>query len=265
MGFKELSVSELNKFINIPADIKIYDFVESTNVVAKQYAETGAAEGNVIIAHSQTGGKGRLGRKFYSPKGTGIYFSIILRPKVKTEEISLITPVAAVAVAKAFEEIAKKSPKIKWVNDIFVNGKKVCGILSEAAFGADGTAQYVILGIGINLYAPENGFPEDIKSIAGALLEPNETIDINLLLSNIINNFFKLYKDLKSTDTVDAYRTRLLLKNQKVNYIKNGEPKSGTVLDIDEAFQLVIETESGKTEHLQSGEVTVGSKEAAKK
>lgn len=261
----KLSAENIKSLLKNNFKVEVFDCLDSTNTKAKMIAQDGGAEGDLVIALSQSGGRGRMGRSFYSPKGDGIYFSVILRPKIKAEDISLITPTAAVAVAKAFEDVAKKSPKIKWVNDIFVNGKKVCGILSEAAFGADGTAQYVILGIGINLYAPENGFPEDIKSIAGALLEPNETIDINLLLSNIINNFFKLYKDLKSTDTVDAYRTRLLLKNQKVNYIKNGEPKSGTVLDIDEAFQLVIETESGKTEHLQSGEVTVGSKEAAKK
>ena len=261
----KLSAENIKSLLKNNFKVEVFDCLDSTNTTAKNLALEGGAEGDLVIALSQSGGRGRMGRSFYSPKGNGIYFSVILRPKIKAEDISLITPTAAVAVAKAFEDVAKKSPKIKWVNDIFVNGKKVCGILSEAAFNTDSTAMYVILGIGINLYAPENGFPEDIKSIAGALLEPNETIDINLLLSNIINNFFKLYKDLKSTDTVDAYRTRLLLKNQKVNYIKNGEPKSGTVLDIDEAFQLVIETESGKTEHLQSGEVTVGSKEAAKK
>lgn len=261
----KLSAENIKSLLKNNFKVEVFDCLDSTNTTAKNLALEGGAEGDLVIALSQRGGRGRMGRSFYSPKGDGIYFSVILRPKIKAEDISLITPTAAVAVAKAFEDIAKKSPKIKWVNDIFVNGKKVCGILSEAAFNTDGTAMYVILGIGINLYAPENGFPEDIKSIAGSLLEPNEKIDINLLLSNIINNFFKLYKDLKSTDTVDAYRTRLLLKNQKVNYIKNGEPKSGTVLDIDEAFQLVIETESGKTEHLQSGEVTIGSKEAAKK
>ena len=266
MNRQKLSAEMLKKHLKATGDIKIFKELESTNTTAKQDAEKGAPEGSVIIALSQTGGKGRLGRSFYSPDGSGIYFSLILKPKFAPEDITFITPLAAVAVCYAIESLTTKKPQIKWVNDIFINNKKVCGILSEGAFAPDGKAlKYIILGIGINLYAPKNGFPEEIKTIAGSVLESNEVVDINLLLAGIINNFFELYKNLKSTDTVEAYRNRLLLKNQKVNYLKNGEENVGTVLDIDEAFRLVIKTESGEREHLQSGEVTVGSKEVAKK
>lgn len=259
MKVEKLSVFKLNQLINPDADIKIFDSLESTNVTAKQYAETGAAEGSIIIALSQTGGKGRLGRKFFSPESSGVYFSIILRPKVKTEEISLITPVAAVAVSKAIETITKKSPKIKWVNDIFVNGKKVCGILSEAAFNSGGNAEYVILGIGINLFTPKNGFPDDIKNIAGSLMSEDESLNPNELVAEVVNNFFETYKDLTDKNILTEYQKRMLLIGKNINYTQNGEQKSGVVEGIDQAFRLIIKNENGNPLHLQSGEVTIKS------
>ena len=253
----KLTSAEIKALLKIDSEVSVFDRLESTNLTAKLKAAEGANEGDLIIALSQTGGRGRLGRSFYSPEGTGVYFSIVLRPEIKVEEISLITPVAAVAVANAIEALTKKSPKIKWVNDIFVNGKKVCGILSEAAFNSKGYAEYVILGIGINLLAPKGGFPEDIKNIAGGLADKDENLNANELVATVINNFFELYKNLKARDTVTEYQKRMLLVGENINYIQNGEQKSGTVEGIDEAYRLIIKNKNGDLTHLQSGEVTI--------
>lgn len=258
----KLTSAEIKALLKIDSEVSVFDRLESTNLTAKLKAAEGANEGDLIIALSQTGGRGRLGRKFYSPEATGVYFSIVLRPKINTEEISFITPVAAVAVAKAIEELTQKAPKIKWVNDIFVNGKKVCGILSEAAFNSNGSAEFVILGIGINLITPEGGFPDDIKNIAGGLADKDEILNANELVAAVVNNFFELYKNLRAQDTVTEYQKRMLLVGESINYTQNGEEKSGTVEGIDDAFRLIIKNKNGDLTHLQSGEVTIGSQNA---
>jgi len=265
MNCNNISVEKLKNLINKKIEISLFDCLKSTNLTAKQKAEDGAPEGSIIIARSQTGGRGRLGRSFYSPEKSGVYFSLILKPDFSPEDITFITPITAVAVSLAIEKITKKPTGIKWVNDIFVNGKKVCGILSEAVFSSElNKFKYIILGIGINLFTPENGFPDDIKDIAGGLLKNGEEIDINSLLAQIFNNFFEMYKSLKSPEYLTAYREHLMLKNKEVTYIQNGKTQKGTILDIDESFSLIIKNESGKKVHLKSGEVTIGSKEALK-
>ena len=148
---------------------------------------------------------------------------------------------------------------IKWVNDIYVDSKKVCGILSEAVFGADGSAEYVILGIGINLVTPKSGYPEDIKNIAGSLFAEDESFDANLLVASTVNNFFELYGDLKSQSTLEQYQKRMMLVGQNINYTQNGTEKSGRVEGIDEHFRLIVKSDLGEIIHLQSGEVTIGS------
>ena len=259
MSQKKVSADGIKELLKIPSKVSCYDKLNSTNILAKSKATEGAAEGEIIVALSQTGGRGRMGRSFYSPKASGIYFSIVLRPKINAEDISLITPVAAVAVARAIEDITEKSPKIKWVNDIFLNDKKVCGILSEAVFGADGSAEYVILGIGINLVTPKSGYPEDIKNIAGSLFAEDESFDANLLVASTVNNFFELYGDLKSQSTLEQYQKRMMLVGQNINYTQNGIQKSGRVEGIDERFRLIVKSDLGEIIHLQSGEVTIGS------
>lgn len=259
MSGSYITADGIKSLLKNGSQVSVFECLESTNLTAKVDATKGAKEGDVIVALSQTGGRGRFGRSFYSPDSSGVYFSIILRPKIMAEEISFITPVAAVAVSQAIEEITKKSPKIKWVNDIFIKDKKVCGILSEAAFNSDGSAEYVILGIGINLFSPKGGFPNDIKNIAGSLMEDGEKLNPNELIAAVVNTFFELYKDLKAEKTVKEYQKRMLLEGARVDYIQNGEQKSGVVEGIDDSFQLIIKNENGDLTHLQSGEVTIGS------
>ena len=255
-----ITKKEIKRYLNTDLPVFVFESLKSTNLTAKEYATKGAVEGSVVVALSQTGGRGRLGRQFFSPKESGIYLSIILRPDFSPEDVTLITASAAVAVCNMIEKMCNKSPKIKWVNDIFIDNKKVCGILSEGVFSQSGKkAEYIILGIGINLFAPNGGFPEDIESIAGGIFNKNDKIDRNLIIAQTANEFLRLYDNLHNPDIVKSYRNRLLLLGKTVNYIKNGIAESGRVLDIDDNFRLIIEKTSGETEALQSGEVTIKS------
>ena len=139
--------------------------IDSTNRYVKQLGAAGAPEGRVVIANRQSAGRGRLGRSFFSPGEKGIYMSVLLRPEIELERAVLITSMAAVAVARAIERVSDIPAKIKWVNDIFLNRKKVCGILTESGINAEtGKLEYAVLGIGVNVGSME--FPEELKGIA---------------------------------------------------------------------------------------------------
>ena len=150
--------------------IQVVDRVDSTNSAMKRMAAEGAPHGSVLIANEQSAGRGRMGRSFYSPPGTGIYMSLLLRPHTDAQRATLVTASAAVAVAEAIEQLAGEPVQIKWVNDIFLDDKKISGILTEAAFGLEsGVPEYVVVGVGINACAPEGGFPPELAEIAGSL------------------------------------------------------------------------------------------------
>ena len=247
----------LKKLSYLGLDVQIFDTLESTNKIAKALScEKSEA---LVIAQEQTGGRGRLGRNFHSPKG-GAYFSLLLRPKLSPQKVLNITTAAAVAVCRTIEKLSDKEPVIKWVNDIFIDGKKVCGILCESAFSSDGSKiDYVVLGIGANLFPPKNGFPEDIKHIAGNIFK---TFDEELYLSFIfqtVSEFLKIYTNLESAHFWEEYKDRSFLIGKEISFIKNGENKTAKVLDIDRSFGLVVKYKDGSTESLTTGEVTIGS------
>ena len=248
--------SALNEY-NVSATI--YPLLESTNKTAKKQALSGAESGTLIIAEQQTGGKGRLGRTFYSPDKSGVYFSLVLKDKCILKNSSLITTAAAVAVCRAIEAFGDKSPKIKWVNDIFIDGKKVCGILSEASFSGEENLDFVVLGIGINLYPPKDSFPKDIKDIAGTIFESEQVGIKNQLITEIIKNFFDIIVP-DSIDFIDEYQNRMLLIGETVYYTQNGENKKAKVLGVDDDCRLKVLLDNGETKLLYSGEITIGSK-----
>ena len=232
--------------------------VSSTNDIAKGMAKAGAPEGNVVLADSQTSGRGRMGRSFFSPRGTGAYMSILLRPAFSAASTTLITTAAAVAVAKAIEKHSGKKAQIKWVNDIFVDGKKVCGILTEGEFLPDGKFDFAILGIGINLITPSGGFGE-FSDIAGAVFDG---IDFNKdkFIGDILKNFEDFYKNLEKKPHYSDYVSRDMLIGKELNVINCGEILySAKALGINESFALVLEHD-GKKELLSSGEVSVRAK-----
>ncbi|MBQ1270962.1 MAG: biotin--[Clostridia bacterium] len=233
----------------------------STNDDAKVLAAEGAAEFTVICADHQTKGKGRLGRSFYSPASTGLYFSIILRPDHLPPEDSLyITTAAAAAVAQAVEQICGIRTGIKWVNDIFIDSKKICGILTEASFDLEhNLLAYAVLGIGINIAPPGEGFPEDIRNIANSIYNSADDVPGNLperLLAEILNIFYEYYAAFPSPVFLDDYRSRSILIGKDVTVHRGEEKWPATVMDIDDRCRLVVSA-GGKEHLIESGEVSI--------
>lgn len=233
--------------------------VTSTNTIAKELAARGVSEGTVIIAHEQTEGRGRMGRSFYSPKESGIYLSIILRPKLSIEDSLLITTCTAVAVAKAIEQIGGVQARIKWVNDIFIGDKKVCGILTEASLNFEsGGLEYAVVGIGINIST--SAFPDDISHIAGSIFtdKPKENPVSSMLVAQLLNNMAEMTANLADRKYLEEYRCRSFLIGKDICVLKGSSNVIPAVaIDIDDKARLVVEYEDHTREALLSGEVSV--------
>lgn len=245
----------IQNYLQTKCNILEYECLGSTNDTAKEFGIKDAPEYTVIIANKQTAGRGRLTRSFYSPENSGIYMSILLRPKISAEDSALITPAAAVAVSDAIDKICSTDTKIKWVNDIYKNNKKICGILCESTYL--GNDYFCILGIGINLYEPENSFPKEIENIAGAIYNTQPENEIReKLIAKIIDNFDFYYKNLLNKEFLKTYREKSNLIGKEVAYIKDGKEISAKVLGINDNGHLVIKTES-ETHSLFMGEVSV--------
>jgi BirA family biotin operon repressor/biotin-[acetyl-CoA-carboxylase] ligase len=234
-------------------EIRIFDEIDSTNTEAKRVFKKGESD-MLIIAEKQTAGRGRQGKSFYSPEKTGVYFSLVINREMPLSFAVKATPAAAVAVAETVEELTDKKPEIKWVNDVFIDGKKVCGILTEAVRSEkSGFADGLIIGIGINVSTVD--FPDEIKNIAGSL--GKEPIDKNLLISRICERVFDLANDLENPKIIEEYKSRSLVLGKEISYEINGGRITATAVDIDKNFGLVIKHSDGKTETLTSGEVSV--------
>lgn len=236
--------------------LEVYEEVTSTNTLLKQRAHSGAPHGLVIAAESQTAGRGRMGRQFFSPNQTGIYFSVLLRPSLSPNDSLLITTCAAVACAKILEQISGKPTRVKWVNDIYIDDRKVCGILTEASF-SQGKIDFAVLGIGINLYTPTEGFPAEIIDKAGSVMDSSNSDLRGLIIAEVLNEFFKMYETIEKREFIQAYQERSMLDGKPVNVIKQGCVTPATALYIDSDLSLAIRYESGEIEHLTSGDVSI--------
>lgn len=229
--------------------------VQSTNDEAKKLALT-VKDGTLIyIAESQTKGRGRMGRSFFSPMGTGIYMSILLHPDLEAEDCTLLTPLCAVAVSQAIEKVLLTDSGIKWVNDIYIKNKKVAGILTEGTF-KNGKADYAVVGIGINLSVPEGDFPEDIKNIAGALTEDKTALK-NELIAEIVNRFMYYYKKLPEKAFIDRYRSKLFFLGQEITVISPDGNYEAVAEDIDNMCRLKIRLKDASEKILYGGEISI--------
>ena len=247
---------------NAKVTLNVLSEVDSTNVVAREKATAGAPDGYTVVAGSQTKGRGRMGRAFYSPAGTGVYMSLVLRPKNFSPQNAVkLTTMAAVAVCRAIEKVSGEKAEIKWVNDVYVRGKKVCGILTEASFNLeDGSLEYAVLGIGINVFPPKGGFPEDVKSVAGAVFREAESDGKNRLTAEFLNSFMEIYNKFSQNGDesyVDDYRNRSFVIGMDVKVVNGEESRNATVLDVDHDCRLVVEFEDGLRESLYSGEISL--------
>ncbi len=228
----------------------------STNDEIRAAARDKAPGGLVVIADRQTAGRGRMRRAFFSPEGTGLYMSILLRPAVKATDSALITAAAAVAVAEALERLAGRSAQIKWVNDVFWDGKKVCGILTEGVVGADGRLESAVLGIGVNLAPPPGGFPEALQDIAGAVYPEKAPEDARARLAALILEGFYGYRNLEARAFLAGYRARSLVVGRRVAVTLGEERFTALARSIDDDCRLIVDTEKG-TLMLCAGEVSI--------
>ena len=240
--------------------IQIYKSLESTNKTAKEMAVAGAEHGTVIISDCQTMGRGRYSRDFFSPSGGGLYMSIVLRPEaLHFENPTSVTAFAAVTVCEAIESISKKEPKIKWVNDIFIDGKKVCGILTEAVTDFEsGGLDWVVLGIGINISIRTEDFPSDLQSLATSIYPDEKMPGVrNKLSAEIINRILEFEALPSETEIFEKYKKRLMMLGKEITVIQNQMEYKATAIDVDSVGHLIVKNENGEIITLTSGEIRI--------
>ena len=238
-------------------DIRIYDEIDSTNKEARRLAEQGISDRILLLARAQTSGRGRMGRAFYSPADAGIYMTYLWQPNVAAEDVISITTAAAVAVHRALRgmlPLSEKSLRIKWVNDIYLADKKVCGILTEAITDPQsGQVRYMWIGIGINV-AP-TVFPDELKTIAISLDAP--ALDRNALIASIMNEWMEIMCDTDRYRHMSYYRQHSMVIGKAVNTVCADKITPGVVLDIDRDGGLVVERHDGTVETIRSGEISL--------
>ncbi len=255
-----LSSQSISQHLNYKLPIQVYKSISSTNTILKEQAENGAVHGTVIIAEEQTAGRGRMGKIFYSPAGTGIYLSILVRPDIPAGESLFLTTSAAVATARAIEDVSDKKADIKWVNDIYIDNKKVCGILTEASFNIEtGKLDYAIVGIGINICFPDDGFPDEIDNIATAVFDQksDSAHKRSMLIANLLNYFMNYYDNFDKKEYVDEYIRRSFILGKELYVIENNQSIHATAIKIDKDCRLKVRFDDGKEKWLTSGEVSL--------
>ena len=268
---------------NIDTDrIYIHQCLMSTNDTAKLMAKEGCAHGTVVLSDKQTAGRGRFNRSFYSPEGTGLYMSIILdADKLCLDEYTLLTPLVAVVTSKVIDSVAGKKCGIKWVNDLYLEEKKVCGILTEGVMNRNDLSKFVV-GIGINIGTSE--FPEEIENIAGALINQKDIDDMaagflykeleegismeaffdylrNRIAAGLINELLSEEIFKEATKLMEEYRANQILNGKVVTVLDAKESYEAKVLDVDTRGRLMVERTAGefigRVEILNSGEVSI--------
>lgn len=230
--------------------IQVFEEIDSTNTEAKRQAGSGAQNGTILIANSQTGGRGRVGRSFYSPRDGGVYFSILLRPTLVAEDVVLITVAASVLVAEAIRAVCGVYPDIKWVNDLYDKGKKVCGILAELVSNSE-TGTAVVLGVGINC---DTVFPEELQEIAGNV--PYAEDVKNKLASELSVRLSGIESVIAEGTFLEAYREHSMVIGKWVT-IPQEQGSFYYVSGIGDRGELLLEDKNGNSRALTTGEVSI--------
>lgn len=239
--------------------MKFYEELESTNQTAKEAVVARAAgHGSFVLARTQTAGRGRRGREFYSPKDAGLYLSVILEPKEKLRDSLLLTTAAATAVYRAVREVCEEELSIKWVNDLYCRGKKVCGILTEAITDFEsGDIEAAIVGIGLNLYEEPGGYPRELSQVAGGIFEDRqaaERIDLNYLVAAVIN---ALLEETGNLHLSEIYVAHNLIPGRRITITDGTHSRTAQALSIYEDGRLEVQEEDGSISLLSYGEVSV--------
>lgn len=234
--------------------ILVFDVLDSTNTEAKRRAVDGAPDGTVILADRQTAGRGRLGRSFFSPAESGVYFTMLLRPEIPMEQAVLATTAASVAASRAVEKVTGRQPQIKWVNDLYLDGKKICGILTEAVSDFEtGAVEAVVVGIGINCTTV---FPEELQEKAGSVLQGSGGAVRNRLAAELVNQVSGLEQMIRQRTFLEEYRSRSMVIGKEITVLQ--EPGSRYFAEgIGQSGELILRDEAGNEKILSTGEVSI--------
>lgn len=235
------------------AEILVYDSVDSTQDIGKRLASEHGISYGLVTADAQTKGRGRYGKSFYSPSGTGIYMSLVIKVDKPIESFLSITTATAVALCRVIERHSRKKPEIKWVNDVWIAGRKAAGILTEAVSDPEsGLLSYVIIGIGMNLSTRD--YPSELRDIAFSI----DDIDIarSPLIGEIAAEVFRVSSDPDSDELFSEYKSRSLILGRDIWWMQSGERHTGIAIDINRQGNLIVDTKNGPVT-LSSGEVSI--------
>lgn len=249
-----LSSQGISCYLNEKVDIQTYKTIDSTNTQLKKLAIASNQERLVIVAEEQTNGRGRFSRSFFSPAKKGVYMSVMIKRQTTFQDATLITIQTAVAVNRAIEKLYGITTSIKWVNDIYFNGKKICGILTEAISDFEsGMIEAVIIGIGINVSTTKDDFLDELKDVATSLgiSNPNR----NQFIGEILNQLFEVMTEDFSI-VLNEYRQKSCILNKEIEFNKNEQIFTGYVKNINDLGNLIIDCD-GREEILSSGEVRI--------
>jgi len=262
-----LSSAEIIKYlksknsIDLSGKLFVYESIDSTSTTARKMALGGAwGHRTVVIANHQTAGKGRYGKPFFSPADCGLYISFVLDfSKLFISSPALITTYTAIMVCEVLEALSGLSFKIKWVNDIYLDDKKVCGILTEAVTVPENpSSQWIILGIGINLITPDEGFPGELQQIAGSVFKSGFSGDLkNRLASKIISSVFSFENPFDEKEKMQLYKQKMFLLDERIIVTASDNSYEAEAIDIDENGCLIVKKDNGKILTLSSGEISI--------
>ena len=243
----------------VAKEVLYFDTIDSTNIKAQELAENGYPSGTLVVADKQESGKGRRGRSWVSPSGTGIFMTLMIKPDINPNNASMLTLVAALAVAKAITSVTGEEALIKWPNDIVINGKKVCGILTEMNAQFD-YINHIVVGIGINVH--NESFPEEISQMASSLMieAGGKRFHRAQIIAETMSYFEQYYDTFLKTQDLSAlvreYDELLVNRNKSVRVLDPKEPFDGKAMGITPKGELIVDTwESRKL--VSSGEVSV--------
>ncbi len=265
LGYKLISapdrLTEIELKWQLDTDIigkKIHSYkeIDSTNDTASKLASQGEKEGSIVIAEYQTKGRGRLGRKWISPRGKGAYFSVILRPDILPKEVSIITLISSLSVAKAIREALNLPAFIKWPNDVLINRHKVCGILTELNGELD-KVNFVIIGIGININTKKELLPEGATSLSIEKRKDISRLEFTRALFKSLDKYYKIFNEGKIAEVIKEYKELSAVLNTQIQVNSHNQVISGHAVDIDKEGALVLRMDSGFHERVLTGDVVM--------
>ena len=242
-------------------DWQVLAEVDSTNSACRRMALEGAPDGTVVMADCQTGGRGRRGRSFQSPRGLGLFLSILWRPDCPPEALLPLTALSAVAVCRAVEQVSGTRPQIKWPNDLVLQGRKLAGILTELALESEsGMVDHVVVGIGVNVHQQPEDFSPEVRQIAASLDSALQiSVDRAALAAAMMEQLDILRREVMFRPELwlEEYRAACLNIGRRVRLVRDGGEEQVTAVGVDEQFGLVVRYDDGRTETVRSGEVSV--------